>query len=138
MPVLFTLLKFSRPVRPLSFLLLFHTSSLSSSSCSSPLIFHFAALLLITQSACGLTEMRGSDGGCQTVSTYLFTNIHTRTHTHLTCSKGQGKWQKHKQSIERVYIIEIHLNYHAFISSKHVLQACRQGKLFVDSQTRFS
>lgn len=52
----------------------------SPSSCSPPLIFHSAALPLISQSACGLTEMQGSDGGCQSVSTYLFTNIHTCIH----------------------------------------------------------
>lgn len=47
---------------------------------SSRLIFYFAALPLISQWACGLTEMQGSDGGCQTVSTYLFTEIHTCIH----------------------------------------------------------
>lgn len=60
------------------------------SSCSPPLIFHFAALPLISQSACGLTEMQGSDGGCQSVSTYLFTNIHTCIHLTHRNQEGNG------------------------------------------------
>lgn len=63
---------------PPSLLLLFHMSSSFSSFLllTAYFIFHFAALLLITQSACGLTETLGSDGGCQTVNPYLFTNVH--------------------------------------------------------------
>lgn len=109
-------------------------------------LLSFSTLLLFLsslKSACGLTEMQGSDGGCQTVSTYLFSNIHTCTH--LACSKelqntrNKKKCQEHKQSIECIHITEFHLNFHAFISSKYVFQACCQKKkAFVDSQMRFS
>lgn len=119
--VLFNLLKSSRPVCPPSLLLLFHTttsSSSSSPSCSSPLIFHFAALLLISQSACGLTELRGSDGGCQTVSTYLFTMIHTCIH--LTCSKEQGK-QKKDGNNTSILLSSIWISLHSF----HLNMSCR-------------
>lgn len=67
--------RFPIPPFPLSY----HTSFLFLLP-APRLIFHFAALPLISQRACGLTEMQGSDGGCQTVSTYLFTQIHTCIH----------------------------------------------------------
>lgn len=101
--------------------------------CSSPPIFHFAALLFVIQSACGLTEMWGSDEGCQTVSTYLFTNTHTQARTLSMQQRagktgGKKKWQEHKQSIQCVHITELHLNFHAFISSKYVFRACCQKR----------
>lgn len=82
LPLIFTfqsfVLRFRLPIPP--FPLSYHTSFLSLFFPPPCLIFHFAALLLISQRACGLTEMQGSDGGCQTVSTYLFTEIHTCIH----------------------------------------------------------
>lgn len=104
------------------------------SSRSPPLlIFHFAVPPLISQSACGLTETRGSDGGCQTVGTYLFTDIHTCMH--LTCWNRREAQTGKRQQLKHIIL----LNFHAFISSKSVSQACRRaGKLLVDSPKRLS
>lgn len=116
------------------FLLLFHTSSSSSSLFLLP-SSHFPLCCSSPHQSVSLRSDR--DAGlwwrlpdCQHISIHQHTHMHT-----LNMQESAGNGGRERQEHNHIIL----LNFHAFISSKSVLQACSQkGKLLVDSQKRLS
>lgn len=111
-----------------SFLLLFHTSPSSVFLLTSS---HFPLCCSSPHQSVSLRSDRDVElwwrlPECQHIS------IHQHTHMHTLNTQESGRERQQQSHI-------ILLNFHAFILSKSVLQACSQkGKLLVDSQTPLS